>query len=143
VEELWGSRGFGFTQLSANGNSSGILLIWDSSSFSFKDVRGDERFVAVKGEWKGVMGGWIGAWCLFGDLNVVRRSSDRLNSQVCFREMEESNDFINVAKLIEVPMGSSLWGNLSVVALDRKLSDHCPIVLKDIDLDSGPSHFAL
>ncbi|GKD77634.1 RNA-directed DNA polymerase, eukaryota [Tanacetum coccineum] len=48
VEELRGSRGFGFTQLSANGNSSDILLIWDSSSFSFKDVRGDERFVAVK-----------------------------------------------------------------------------------------------
>ncbi|GJR76960.1 putative RNA-directed DNA polymerase [Tanacetum coccineum] len=169
VEELWGSRGFGLTQLSANGNSSGILLIWDSSSISFKDVRGDERFVAVKGEWKGrvgdvflgciygphvgsqkmslwnrllgVMGGWIGAWCLFGDSNVVRRSSDRLNSQVCFREMEEFNDFINVAKLIEVPMGSSLWGHLSVVALDRKLSDHCLIVLKDIDLDSGPKPF--
>ncbi|GKG35612.1 hypothetical protein Tco_0440766, partial [Tanacetum coccineum] len=76
--------------------------------------------------------------------------------------MEEFNDFIDVTKLIEVPMGgrkftrvsddelkfsklneefNSLWGNLSVVALDRKLSDHCPIVLKDIDLDFGPKPF--
>ncbi|GKF36863.1 hypothetical protein Tco_0113621 [Tanacetum coccineum] len=34
-----------------------------------------------------------------------------------------------------------LWGNTSVVALDRKLSDHCPIVLKDVDLDFGPKPF--
>ncbi|GJV81998.1 hypothetical protein Tco_1517868 [Tanacetum coccineum] len=31
----------------------------------------------------------------------------------------------------------SLWGNISVVALDRKLSDHCLIILKDVDLDFG------
>ncbi|GJW16707.1 transposon TX1 [Tanacetum coccineum] len=131
VEELWGSRGFGFTQLSANGNSGGIILIWDSSSFTFKGVLGDERFVAVKGEWKG-RGGDIFLVCIYGphvDLNVVRRSDDRLNSQVCFREMEKFNDFINDAKLIEVPMS------------DCKLSDHCPIVLKDIDLDFGPNPF--
>ncbi|GJX67804.1 hypothetical protein Tco_0303531 [Tanacetum coccineum] len=36
-----------------------------------------------------------------------------------------------------------LWGNTSVVAvaLDRKLSNHCPIVLKDVDLDFGPKPF--
>ena len=28
-----------------------------------------------------------------------------------------------------------------VVALDRKLSDHCPIVLKDMDVDYGPKPF--
>nr|GEV05064.1 hypothetical protein [Tanacetum cinerariifolium] len=114
-----------------------------------------------------LMGGSNGAWCLFGDLNLVRRSDDRLNSQVCIKEMDEFNDFINNAKLIEVAMCgrkftrisddglkfsqldrflmneefNCLWGNLSVVALDRKLSDHCPIVLKDMDLDFGPKPF--
>ncbi|GKE72401.1 hypothetical protein Tco_1534442, partial [Tanacetum coccineum] len=36
---------------------------------------------------------------------------------------------------------AKLWGNTSVVALDTKLSDHCPIVLKDVDLDFGPKPF--
>ena len=36
---------------------------------------------------------------------------------------------------------NTLWGNLSVTALDRKLSDHCPIVLKDVDLDFVPKPF--
>ncbi|GKB15146.1 transposon TX1, partial [Tanacetum coccineum] len=31
--------------------------------------------------------------------------------------------------------------NLAVVAIDRKLSDHCPIFLKDMDLDFGPKPF--
>ena len=36
---------------------------------------------------------------------------------------------------------NNLWGNLAVIALDRKLSDHCPIVLKDVNLDFGPKPF--
>nr|GEW71103.1 reverse transcriptase domain, reverse transcriptase zinc-binding domain protein [Tanacetum cinerariifolium] len=36
-----------------------------------------------------------------------------------------------------------MWGNLSVTALDRKLSDHFPIVLKDMDLDFGPKPFCV
>ena len=106
----------------------------------------------------GLMNRMNGAWCIFGDLNVVRRGEDRMNSQVNVREMNEFNDFINITRLVEVPMGgrkhtrvsdddmkfskldrfllnedfSNIWGNLSVVALDRKLSDHCPIVIKDV-----------
>ncbi|GJS29223.1 hypothetical protein Tco_0489843 [Tanacetum coccineum] len=38
---------------------------------------------------------------------------------------------------------NNLWGNLAVVALDRKPSDHCPIVLKDVDLDFGPHPFRI
>ncbi|GKB98887.1 transposon TX1 [Tanacetum coccineum] len=98
---------------------------------------------------------------------MVRSGDERRNSHVNTKETIEFNDFINDANLIEIPMGGrkftrvsddglkfskldqfllneefcNLWGNLSVVALDRKLSDHCPIVLKDIDLDFGPKPF--
>ena len=34
-----------------------------------------------------------------------------------------------------------LWRDLSVVALDRKLSDHCPILLQDKLVDFGPKPF--
>lgn len=156
---------------------------------------GDERFIAVNGEWKGkvadvflvciyephvtrqktslwerltvLMDRIRGAWCIFGDLNVVRSNDNRLNSQVKVKEMIEFNDFINDTRLVEIPMGgqkftkvsddgmkfskldwfllnedfNTLWGNLSVTVLDRKLSDHCPIVLKDVDPDFGPKPF--
>ncbi|GKB74992.1 transposon TX1 [Tanacetum coccineum] len=196
---IMGGKDFGFSQLPANGNSEGIMLIWDTRIFTWKEAMGDKRFIAVKGEWKGingedtriftckeamgderfiaVKGEWKGingevfldGWCLvhFGDLNVVRCNDDRLNSQVNVKEMREFNDFINDSQLVEIPMGgrkftrvsddglkfskldrfllneefNCLWGNLSVVALDRKLSDHCPIVLKDVDLDFGPKPF--
>ncbi|GJR72598.1 putative RNA-directed DNA polymerase [Tanacetum coccineum] len=35
----------------------------------------------------------------------------------------------------------NLWCNLAAVALDQKLFDHCPIVLKDIDAYFGPKSF--
>ncbi|GKC63795.1 putative RNA-directed DNA polymerase [Tanacetum coccineum] len=195
IEELWGGMGFEFTQIEANGSSGGILLIWDTNTFTCKEAMGDERFISIKGEWKGrvgdvflvcvhrphigrqkaslwdrlmgLMNKYNGAWCIFGDLNVVRSRDDRLNSQVNVKEMNEFNDFINDARLVEVPMGgrkftrisddgmkfskldrfllndgfNNLRDNLSVVALDRKLSDHCPIVLKDMDINFSPRPF--
>nr|GEV21221.1 transposon TX1 [Tanacetum cinerariifolium] len=86
---------------------------------------------------------------------------------VNIKEMIEFNEFINNTRLIEIPVGgkkftrisddgmkfskldrfllndkfNELRGNLSVVALDRKLSDHCPIVIKDVELDFGLKPF--
>ncbi|GJR09593.1 transposon TX1, partial [Tanacetum coccineum] len=108
-----------------------------------------------------------GAWCIFGDFNIVRRFDARINSHVNVKEMDEFNEFINVTRLVAIPIGGSkftrvsddglkfskldqflmnekfknLWVNISVVALDQKLSNHCPIVLKDMDLDFGPKPF--
>ncbi|GJS09127.1 zinc finger, CCHC-type containing protein [Tanacetum coccineum] len=82
---------------------------------------------------RGLMDSSKGAWCIFGDLNMVRGIEERRNSQVNIRETTDFNDFINDAKLIEIPMG----GESSL----GKLSDHCLIVLKDVDLDFGPKPF--
>ncbi|GJY48443.1 reverse transcriptase domain, reverse transcriptase zinc-binding domain protein [Tanacetum coccineum] len=137
-----------------------------------KEAVGDERFIAVKGSWKGknedvffvciygphvgshkaslwerlsgLMNKWQGVWCIFGDLNVVRRIKDIFNSQVNVREMVEFNGFINNMKLIEIPMGGRKFTRVSDdVALDRKLSDHCPMVIKDVELDFGPKPFRI
>ncbi|PWA51496.1 hypothetical protein CTI12_AA466280 [Artemisia annua] len=123
IEDIWGGIDYGYTQLTANGNSGGILLIWDKRVFTCKEAIGDERFIAVRGAWKGkdedvflvciygphvtgqkaslwdrlsrMMNRWQGAWCIFGDLNVVRSIDDRLNSQVNMKEACEFNEFIN------------------------------------------------
>nr|GEW96562.1 RNA-directed DNA polymerase, eukaryota [Tanacetum cinerariifolium] len=102
-------------------------------------------------------------WCIFRDFNVIRSHEDSLNSQVNAKEMNDFNTFINNSQLVKILMGGrkftrvsddglefrkldrflategfkSKWGNLAVVALDRKLSDHCPIVLKDLDVNFG------
>ncbi|GJX93118.1 reverse transcriptase domain, reverse transcriptase zinc-binding domain protein [Tanacetum coccineum] len=106
-------------------------------------------------------------WCICGDFNVVRRQEDRLNSQINVKEIEDFNNFINITRLVEIPLGGrkftrisddglkfskldrvlvsegfkNKWGNLSMVALARKCSYHCPIVLKDMDVDFGPKPF--
>ncbi|GJY76103.1 putative RNA-directed DNA polymerase [Tanacetum coccineum] len=138
VEEVWGNRGFGFTQVTANGSFGGIILIWDANTFVCKEAMGDERLMLL-------MNKLNGAWCIFGDFNVIRRVDDRLNSQVKIKEMDDFSDFINVAQLVKIPMGGrNLLGLVMtgpMVALDRKLSDHCPIVLKDMDVDFGPKPF--
>nr|GEX99994.1 transposon TX1 uncharacterized [Tanacetum cinerariifolium] len=36
---------------------------------------------------------------------------------------------------------NELWDNLLIIALDRKLLDHFPIVLKDVELNFGPKPF--
>lgn len=118
---------------------------------------------------EGLMDRWHGAWCIFEDIYVVRISDDRLNSQVNAKEMSDFNEFINDTRLVEVSMGGrrftrvsyddlkfskldrfllndefgNLWGNLAVIALDHKLSYHCLVVLKDVDLDFGPKLFRM
>ncbi|GJS30596.1 putative RNA-directed DNA polymerase, eukaryota [Tanacetum coccineum] len=103
-------------------NSRGIMVIWDMRVFDCKEAIGDERFIAVRG-----------AWCIFGDLDVVRKIEDRLNSQVNVKEMINFNDFVNDMRLIEILLGGG--SSPELVMMNRKLSDHCPIVLKDMKKD--------
>ncbi|GJY39390.1 putative RNA-directed DNA polymerase, eukaryota [Tanacetum coccineum] len=195
IEDIWGSKNFGFAQVPANGRSGGLISIWNTNSFTYKDGVGDERFIAIKGEWKGVEGEIVvvnvygphesrhkkalwdrllslmdnvnAAWCFLGDFNEVRNKEDRLNTQFQEKEADDFNDFITTATLIEIPLGgrkftrisddgckfskldrflvspnfNEKWINLAAIALDRKESDHCPIVLKDISVDFGPKPF--
>ncbi|GJW99854.1 hypothetical protein Tco_0183768 [Tanacetum coccineum] len=50
VEDLWGSRNFGYAQVEANGKSGGLLLVWDTKIFSASQSVGDERFIVVKAD---------------------------------------------------------------------------------------------
>ncbi|GJZ70286.1 putative RNA-directed DNA polymerase [Tanacetum coccineum] len=177
VESVWGARNFGFVQIESRGRSGGLLLVWDTNSFSVKQSVGEDRFVAIMGTLKGRVGDIIlanmyrpypanqkvalwkrleelinsndAAWCLFGDFNEVRNQDDRLNTQFHVRESDDFNEFIANTHLIEVLIGGRRFTRVSddgmkfTVALDQKLFDHCPIVLKDIDVDFGPRPFRL
>ncbi|XP_071739669.1 uncharacterized protein [Rutidosis leptorrhynchoides] len=97
------------------------------------------------------------AWVLCGDFNEVRSSAERENTNFIARRANLFNEFIHNNSLIEVPlMGkkytrisddgtqfskldhflvsenfATLWDDLYVAALDRNLSDHTPLLLKN------------
>ncbi|XP_071739504.1 uncharacterized protein [Rutidosis leptorrhynchoides] len=109
------------------------------------------------------------SWLLVGDFNEVRISEDRLNSQFIQSRADRFNEFINRNGLIEIDINGrkftsisddglkfskldrflvnnsflNLWEDLSVIALDRHLSDHCPLVLRDKYIDYGPKPFKI
>ncbi|XP_071707911.1 uncharacterized protein [Rutidosis leptorrhynchoides] len=109
------------------------------------------------------------AWLLCRDFNEVRVASDRLNSQFHAYRANRFNTFIRNNGLIEIPISGKrftrisddgvklskldrflvsdsfmkLWDDLSVIALDRRLSDHCPLILRDKIIDFGPKPFKI
>ncbi|XP_071714280.1 uncharacterized protein [Rutidosis leptorrhynchoides] len=111
-----------------------------------------------------ILGANDSAWLLCGDFNEVRDKNDRLNSQFVQYRANRFNRFISSNKLIEIPISGrkftrisddgtkfskldrffvmdkflSLWDDLSIIALDRKLSDHVPLILRDKVIDYGP-----
>ncbi|XP_071714080.1 uncharacterized protein [Rutidosis leptorrhynchoides] len=109
------------------------------------------------------------AWLLCGDFKEVRDQSERLNCDFIESRAKRFNEFIDTNNLIEVPLGGrnftrvsedglkfskldrclvtdkffSLWKDLSAIAIERKHSDHCPIMLRDVVRDFGPKPFKI
>ncbi|XP_071740483.1 uncharacterized protein [Rutidosis leptorrhynchoides] len=114
------------------------------------------------------LGNFVGnhdvVWFLGGDFNEVRDVSGRKNCIYNDGRSSWFNDFINELRLLDIPLGGKrftricdnglkfskldrflvseksihVWGNLSTLALERKLSNHCPLILRDKEIDFGP-----
>ncbi|XP_071712683.1 uncharacterized protein [Rutidosis leptorrhynchoides] len=114
-----------------------------------------------------LMGSSNSKWLLCGDFNEVRSSSERLNTQFHQGRADLFNDFVSRNCLVEIPISGrkftkisddglkfskldrvlvsdgflQLWEDLSIITLDRHLSDNCPLILRDKVLDYGPRPF--
>ncbi|GJW67069.1 integrase, catalytic region, zinc finger, CCHC-type containing protein [Tanacetum coccineum] len=104
VEDIWGRRGggYGYSQLPAKGNSGGKIPIWDARVFMCNEAIRDERFIAVKREWKGNNED-VFLVCIYG--RIRGRNEDIFNSLVNIKEITEFNDFINNTRLVGIPIG--------------------------------------
>ncbi|KAJ9539609.1 hypothetical protein OSB04_026115 [Centaurea solstitialis] len=106
-------------------------------------------------------------WCIFGDFNEVRSVDERLNSCCNQGGMDDFNRFIEDGGLVEIPLIGrrftrisddgikfskldrflsnqsfvSSWKLLGVRALERKGSDHMPLMLSEDLKDFGPKPF--
>ncbi|XP_071697824.1 uncharacterized protein [Rutidosis leptorrhynchoides] len=104
-------------------------------------------------------------WMIFGDFNEVRFASERKNTFFFIENRAKwFNDFIKDCNLLDIPLGGRLytrisdnghkfskldrflisenvlqkWPNLNAVVLDKKYTDHCPIMLQEGNIDFGP-----
>ncbi|RVW34589.1 hypothetical protein CK203_079345 [Vitis vinifera] len=106
-------------------------------------------------------------WCVGGDFNVIRRSSEKLGGSRLTPSMKDFDDFIRDCELIDLPLRSAsfTWSNMQenpvCKRLDRFLysneweqfpqsiqgvlprwtSDHWPIVLETNPFKWGPTPF--
>ncbi|GJV44979.1 RNA-directed DNA polymerase, eukaryota [Tanacetum coccineum] len=76
---------------------------------------------------------WNGDVIIMGDFNEVRLKSDRFGSVFNAHGANLFNTFITNAGLKEVPLGA--------ITLERYLSDHRTILLREAHLDYGPTPF--
>ncbi|XP_071739854.1 uncharacterized protein [Rutidosis leptorrhynchoides] len=114
-----------------------------------------------------LMGNLAIGWVLCGDFKEVREESDRLNCIFHQNRARRFNDFIIRNNLIEIPINGrkftrgsdnglkfckldrflisdafiNMWEDLSIMVLDRKESDHCPLILRDKLIDFGTKPF--
>ncbi|GJW58534.1 RNA-directed DNA polymerase, eukaryota [Tanacetum coccineum] len=111
---------------------------------------------------------WDGKIVMMGDFNEVRFKSDRFGSNFNVHEAEKFNSFIYNAGMEEVSLGGSAftlchrsafqnganWSrffvsenlltscpNISAITLERFISDHRPILLRETSFDYGPIPF--
>ncbi|XP_071739376.1 uncharacterized protein [Rutidosis leptorrhynchoides] len=133
----------------------------------FINVYGPQTDEAKKKMWSDlneVMNYDEAMWIILGDFNKVRFASERKNTVFVENRAAMFNKFIKDNELLEVPLGGRLytrisdngrkfskldsilisgnclqqWPNLSASILDKKHTDHCPIVLTDGISDFGP-----
>nr|GEW03519.1 RNA-directed DNA polymerase, eukaryota [Tanacetum cinerariifolium] len=88
-----------------------------------------------------VIGNWDGEVVIMGDFNEVRGISKRFGSIFNKYGAEAFNSFIVNAGLVEVPLGGCSFTCISSTYLDRFLSDHRPIIMREAHYDYGPIPF--
>ncbi|GJT85375.1 RNA-directed DNA polymerase, eukaryota, partial [Tanacetum coccineum] len=114
-----------------------------------------------------IIDNWAGEVVIMGDFNEVHTQDERFGSIFNIQGAAIFNSFISSSGLVDVPMGrcSFTWvhksaakmskldrfliseglmescPNISATSLDRYLSDHRPILLRELCFDYGPTPF--
>ncbi|KAJ9703126.1 hypothetical protein PVL29_004763 [Vitis rotundifolia] len=195
VGSVWTNRNKDWVALPASGASGGILIIWDSKNLCREEVVIGSFSVSVKFSLDGCGSLWISAvygpnspslrkdfwvelfdiygltyplWCVGGDFNVIRRSSEKLGGSSLTPSMKDFDSFIRECELLDPPLrnASFTWSNMQESpvckrldrflysnewgllfpqglqeALIRRTSDHWPIVMDTNPFMWGPTPF--
>ncbi|GKB54739.1 RNA-directed DNA polymerase, eukaryota [Tanacetum coccineum] len=161
IKRCWRNFAFDYAHSDSVGNSGRILCVWDSNTFMKLNATVSDYFVMIRGKWVTngkllliisvyapqeltekkllwdylghVIANWNGEVIIMGDFNEVRNKNERFGSVYNVQGSTAFNSFILNAGLEKVPLGA--------ISLDRYLSDHRPILLRESTHDYGPIPF--
>ncbi|GKA87273.1 RNA-directed DNA polymerase, eukaryota [Tanacetum coccineum] len=171
IKNCWGNYSFEHVCGPSVGNSGGdwipnakkLLII---SVYAPQDVSEKRMLWSYL---KHLMDRWRGETIIMGDFNEVRFKEERFGTNFNRYSAGVFNSFISSGGLVEVPLGGceftwchksgtkmskldrfliseGLMGyfpSISAITLDRYLSDHRPILLREACFDYGPTPFRL
>ena len=150
VGSVWSVRNKEWVALLACGASGGILIIWDSKKMSSEDVVIGSFSVSVKFLLDGCGPLWLSAvygpnnpltrkdfwvelsdlfsltslsWCVGGDFNVIRRSSEKLGGSRFTSSMRDLDGFIRESELHDPPLRNAFftWLNMQELPVCKRL----------------------
>nr|GEW04330.1 RNA-directed DNA polymerase, eukaryota [Tanacetum cinerariifolium] len=161
LRNLWGNFSYDYAFSPSVGYSGGLLCIWDPKLFSKDSVTISDSFVAIRGTWSSsstkllivsayapqdlserktlweyishLIDQWDGECVILGDFNEVRSEHERFGTNFNASGANAFNQFISTAGLVDLPLQG-----YSAICLDRHLSDHRPILMRDLVVDYRP-----
>lgn len=200
-QALWGKSDFSWEAYPAANSAGGILCVWNETSFKVESRVVGAGFILLSGKWgqeshlihvvniysscnlheKRVLWDSVaqlknqnpgGYWCILGDFNNIRMSSERMGSSqrgLVDGSIAEFNNWIEELEVEEAPwVGKRFtwfrpngrakskldrflvspewlakWPTSAQSVLARNFSDHCPVLLRSKNADWGPKPFRL
>ncbi|KAL4342378.1 hypothetical protein GQ457_08G025470 [Hibiscus cannabinus] len=132
IRKLWPNDEFEFRMVESEGNSGGLLKIWDRNTFFIEKTVKSSRFLLISGRWNKIVVNVTIAnvyapcsvseqvelwefllslketddakWLMGGDFNATRNQSERKDSSYPIAIRENFNSFIQGSKLIDLPL---------------------------------------
>nr|GEV04102.1 RNA-directed DNA polymerase, eukaryota [Tanacetum cinerariifolium] len=169
IKSCWGNYAFDYVHSDAVGNLGGILCVRDTNEFCKTNCIVSDYFVIVRGVWVKTGANLLidREVMMMGDFNEVGFKSERFGSFFNERGADMFNSFISNASLEEVPLGGCAYTwchksaskmskldrflisenlmhkcpNMCAITLDRFISDHRAILLRESSFDYGPTPF--
>nr|GEU84481.1 RNA-directed DNA polymerase, eukaryota [Tanacetum cinerariifolium] len=161
VKFMWGNSSYDYTCSESLGSSGGILCIWEDTVFKKDYVTISDSFVAIYRTWIPNKAKIL--------IVAIYAPQQPMYKRVLWEYFSFFDQFISSSGLVDVKMEGfaftwshpltnkmskldrflisdgviSLFPSITVICLDRHLSDHRLILLCEINLDYGPTPFWL
>ncbi|GJX22164.1 RNA-directed DNA polymerase, eukaryota [Tanacetum coccineum] len=132
INALWGNYSFDYAFSPSVGYSGGVLCVWDSNMFVKDSVTIYDSFVAIRG---------ANAFNYF--ISMARLVDLPLEGYSYTWSHKSASKMSKLDRFLISEGLLSVFPPLSAICLDRHLSDHRPILMRELDVDYGPTPFRI
>ncbi|GKE69886.1 RNA-directed DNA polymerase, eukaryota, partial [Tanacetum coccineum] len=134
VKMCWGNFVFDYVHSDSVGNSGGILCVWDPNSFRKSNATVSDYFIMIRGVWRQT-GNDLLIIAVYAphDLKDKQMLWDYLTREI----VKWKGEVVIMGDFNEV----RTCPNITAITLERYLSDHRPILLRESHFDYRPTPF--